>query len=596
MPVTRWRVAARLCILAAAVVFPAAAVHGQDVSGKGAEEVRLLREAAAREAAGDFAGAERILVEILENDPGVLSALLALERVYRVQGRLADVLGPVDRLLDADPQSTMGHQLRVQTLAELGRSDEFDEAAEAWMAATPKLETPYREIARVYAERGLHARAAEILERGRSRVGRADALALELGEMYALLGDDRRAVREWERAIGPDGRGASLVRRRLGTLPDGGASLTPGLIDALTRRPTTPRRMRVAVDFAIEAGLGERAETIARAVQKELAPREREVFLVEIARRADGSRLLPLAYWAYGQLIATEGPDQQLLALRTRHAELALAVGDTATARAAFAELESAYAEGSPERRQAAAFRIELTARDGDVDGALAELQAFRDEYGDAPELDRLAATIGEALLRRGDVSRAERVLASAKGPRGSLLRGRLALRNGDVAQARLAFMTAAPGLEGPEATETLMLVTLLGRLTSDGGKLMGAALAQAMQGDVPGAVALLMDESGPLEGAERAGILDYAAGLADRAGLAGEAERIRRVIVAEHADSPEAPAALLALGRALAARPGGVAEARAFLERLVLEYPRSALVPQARRELDRLQRRVPKS
>lgn len=594
MPVTRWRVVVRCCVLGACVLLPAAVAQGQGLDGKGADEVQLLREAASLEAAGDFVAAERILVEILEDDPGVLSALLALERVYRVQGRLADVLGPVDRLLEADPTSTMGHQLRVQTLAELGRAQELDEAAEAWMATTPKLETPYREIARVYAARGLHGRAAEILERGRSRVGRADALALELGEMYALLGDDRRAVREWERAIGPDGRGASLVRRRLGALPDGGARLIPGLVDALTRRPMTPRRMRAAVDFAIDAGLGERAESIARAVQKELDPREREVFLVEVARRADGSRLLSLAYWAYGELLAMKGPDQQLLALRTRHAELALAVGDTATARAAFAALESAYAAGSPERRQAAALRIELTARDGDIEAALGELQSFRDEYGDPPELDRLAALIGEALLRRGDVTRAERVLASAKGPRGSLLRGRLALRNGDVAQARLAFMTAAPGLDGPEATETLMLVTLLGRLTSEGGKLVGAALAQAMQGDVPGAVALLADDSERLEGAERAGILDFAAGLADRAGLAGEAERIRRLIVAEHADTPEAPAALLALGRALAARPGDVAEARAFLERLVLEYPRSALVPQARRELDRLQRRVP--
>src|SRR5690606_29816808 len=151
-----------------------------------------------------------------------------------------DVLDPVDRLLQADPTSTTGHQLRLQTLAELGRMDRFEKAAEAWIAATPKLETPYREIARVYAARGMHARAAEVLERGRKRVGRQDALALELGEAFALLGDDKRAIREWERAIGAEARGASLVRRRFAALPDGGARLVPGLIDALTRKPTTP--------------------------------------------------------------------------------------------------------------------------------------------------------------------------------------------------------------------------------------------------------------------------------------------------------------------------------------------------------------------
>ena len=69
----------------------------------------------------------------------------------------------------------------------------------------------------------------------------------------------------------------------------------------------------------------------------------------------------------------------------------------------------------------------------------------------------------------------------------------------------------------------------------------------------------------------------------------------------------PEAKAvAILALLKDLFLKRHGVnldflrrlpeAEARAFLERLVLEYPRSALVPQARRELDRLLGRVPRS
>ena len=596
MPVTRWRVAVQLCVLGLAVLCPASSARGQGADASGDDEVRLLREAAVREAAGDFAGAERILEGILQKDPTAVSALLALERVYRVQGRLADLLTPVDRLLEADPASTMGHQLRLKTLAELDRMDRFEEAAEAWIAATPKLETPYREIAQVYAARGKHARAVQVLERGRARIGRPDALALELGEAFAHLGEDRRAIREWERAIGPEGRGATLVRRRFSALPDGGARLVPGLIDALTRKPTTTQRKRVAVGFAIDAGLGERAEAIAREVAVELDLREREAFLVEVARRADGARLPRLAYWAYGELLAAEAPDQPLLALRTRHAELALAVGDTATARAAFAALESAYAAGSPERRRAAAFRIELTARDGDLDAAWSEFQSFREEYGDSPELDRLAAIIGEALLRRGDAARAERALASAKGPRGSLLRGQIALRNGDVRQARMAFMTAASGLDGPEATDALALATLLGRLSAEGARILGEVVARAMQGDVSGAVALLVGESRRLDGAERAGLLDYAAGLADRAALHEDAERIRRTIVAEHADTPEAPAALLALGRALAARPGHAAEARSFLERLVLEYPRSALVPQARRELDRLRGLVPQS
>jgi TolA-binding protein len=68
----------------------------------------------------------------------------------------------------------------------------------------------------------------------------------------------------------------------------------------------------------------------------------------------------------------------------------------------------------------------------------------------------------------------------------------------------------------------------------------------------------------------------------------------MRREIVAEYPRSREAPSALLALARTVAQRPGSHDEGRLLLERLILEHPRSALVPQARRELDRLLGRVP--
>ena len=72
--------------------------------------------------------------------------------------------------------------------------------------------------------------------------------------------------------------------------------------------------------------------------------------------------------------------------------------------------------------------------------------------------------------------------------------------------------------------------------------------------------------------------------------------ERMRRRIINEFAKSNEAPGALLALARGLTERGEAVEEARQYLEKLIIEHPRSALVPQARQELDRLQGRVPRS
>ncbi|HEX2167166.1 MAG TPA: hypothetical protein VHG09_07990, partial [Longimicrobiales bacterium] len=51
-----------------------------------------------------------------------------------------------------------------------------------------------------------------------------------------------------------------------------------------------------------------------------------------------------------------------------------------------------------------------------------------------------------------------------------------------------------------------------------------------------------------------------------------------------------EAPSALLTLARQAVRDPESEEEARVLLEKLIVEYPRSALAPQARAELQRLQ------
>jgi outer membrane protein assembly factor BamD (BamD/ComL family) len=58
--------------------------------------------------------------------------------------------------------------------------------------------------------------------------------------------------------------------------------------------------------------------------------------------------------------------------------------------------------------------------------------------------------------------------------------------------------------------------------------------------------------------------------------------------VVAEHDAAPEAPEARLELARAYRSQ-GDVRRARDQFEQLILGYPSSALVPQARREMDAL-------
>ncbi|MGH8437172.1 MAG: tetratricopeptide repeat protein [Pseudomonas sp.] len=502
----------------------------------------------------------------------------------------------MEQLLKSDPESAMGHQILVRAYSSLNQVEDVRKAGEAWIKATPKLETPYREIARVWESRGDYARAVHYLEQGRGRIGRQDALALELGDVYAGMEEYARAVREWDRAIGPDARGFMLVQRRMSQLRDGGAVILPRLIESLLRSPTSTPRKRAAAQFAIDAGLGPRAEEIAKGLVNELNSTERQSFLVEIARRADGAQLPRLAFWAYGELVRLNPDGEQRLALRGRMAELALAMGDTARAAETYRTLEGSYAVGSPERRQAAALRIQLTAREGKLAEAESELQTFRSDYPDAPELDAISAAIGGAWFDQGDLDRAIQALQGVSGPRSGLLRGRVALRRGDVAGAKAALLVAAPALRGAEATDAIKLATALGRVSREGGELMGQAISRASAGAPGEAVAVLLNGARNLPGSEPAAILEMAASIAERSQLEAEAEKARRTIIGDYATAPEAPGALLALARSLSQRSETMNEGREFLERLILDHPRSALVPQARQELDRLQGRVPRS
>lgn len=566
----------------------AAPVHAQQTDtrpGRPAlSELERLREAADRESAGDIDTAERIVLDVLAANPTSLTALLRLERVLGLQGRLDDIGPHVDRLLERDVASVIGHQLRLRVLHELDDAAGVAAAVRTWSDAMPRLETPYREGALVWRERGENARAIALLEQGRERIREADALALELGDAWIAAGDHEAAAGEWARAVGADGRGFMLVQRRMQQLPDAGAAVIPLLLDRLHGEPLSTGRYRAATVLAIDAGLAGQAHQLARDLIGIARTEDREPLLIEVARRADGAGLYRVATWAYGQLLAS-GPDATAgLAIRSRIAELALLDGDTALAAATYRELERAAEAGSPQRRQAVALRIQLAARDGDVRAAAADFDAFQREYPQAAELDATAAAIAAAQIEAGDVAAAEASLAGVRGVHSSRLRGRLLLRRGDIAAARDELLAAAPMLHGAEATETIALAALLMRVSPEGGELVAAVTAapDIERGEV---IREAARAAMTMPARERSAILDFLAASADRYGLAADADEIRRSIVDEIPAAQEVPAALLALA-ARARQHNEADEARMLLEKLITEYPRSALLPRARSEL----------
>lgn len=574
-------------LLAGSGAAPAAAQEAPD-SQVPFVELDSLRHAALLEAAGDLQGAADVLERVLSIRPASMSALLGFERLAVQLGRPEAVLPAADRMLELDPGSPLAFQTRVRVLAGLDRMDEVRATAEAWIEQASRLETPYREIAAILRERGAYTEALEILHQGRQRVG-GSALALELGDVYAAAGDFNRAALEWDRAVGPDGSGFLLVQKRLRERPAHAVAVIRPLLGLLAAEPSSAPRRRAALHLALDAGLHERAQALARAAFERLPPEEHDAFLLETARRADGGGLYGVAYWAYGHLLEEGGDAQRMLALRTRHAELALELGDTAAAALNYGALEDQLAPGSPERRQARAVRIQLLARDGRPAEAAEALADFRSDHPDAAELDAVAAAVAEAWLDAGDAAAAEAAVRRVDGARSGLVRGRLLLRRGDTERARAELVASAPSLRGAEATRTIALAMLLSRLSPAGGEVVAEASARAQAGEPETALARIGSAARNLPSREAAAVLAFGAELADEAGLPLEAEALRRRVITEHPRAHETPAALVALARALANRPGGTTEARALLEQLILEHPRSALVPQARRDLDRL-------
>src|SRR5262245_63416626 len=118
-------------MLALCVASPLAA------QSSGNSEIQLVRDAVAKESAGDLHGAELVLRSILDNNPQSLPAMLSLERILKIEGHLGDIVPYVEKLLKLEPESAIGHQVLVRAYATLDQPEDLRRAAEAWIKATP---------------------------------------------------------------------------------------------------------------------------------------------------------------------------------------------------------------------------------------------------------------------------------------------------------------------------------------------------------------------------------------------------------------------------------------------------------------------------
>ena len=572
-------------VIGTVLAFAPATADGQLSSS---EESRLLREAARAESAGDYAASVEILTSLLAERPASSGAIFALERVLRAQGRVSQVLDPIDAFLAVDPVSTGPRYLKLRILLEVDSLAELRSAAQSWIAQNPASPDSYREVARVYERAFGGEEALSVLRRGQNRAG-GGVLAVEAGDVLLRLGRPLEALMEWAGALdGPDAQAPGALRRMVRT---GGEH--PGLASAVVRElaaeGASETRRRAAIEIALEARLQPEALSLAEEVAGDLPEREREGFLNAVLRLAEEKDADQLALWTLQQLRRETPRGSRARTLDRQIAVTSLVAGDTVRALEARERYARGLPERSPERRRALAEMIRLETATGAPLALLDRFAAFREEFPHAPEADPLAVALSARFRENGDLETAAFVLEGVQGPLSAQERAWLALEASNRESARINLMLAARGLPATEATAIVQLIGVLDRVGEQAAALAGR-VSIARQREGPDAAFSLVNETvHALPPDDQPPLLAMAARIADEIDQQGEAARLRESLAATFPESSEAPEAILQLARYRATTPTGVPAAIELLEELILARPNSAVVPVARRELERL-------
>jgi hypothetical protein len=228
-------------------------------------------------------------------------------------------------------------------------------------------------------------------------------------------------------------------------------------------------------------------------------------------------------------------------------------------------------------------------------------LREHRDLYSEQTVAGvEMSVRSARAWLRRGQLDRArdaiERVSPEGadQAARQASVLGWMEILAGrpEAARGHLQIAAAIPSGEPGTRIEALELLGLVEAADSAGLVALGAGVVAATASGDPGPLQSSVTTWSVERTPGGAGLAAVAAEELQAAGHDEAAHAVRAAIVEGWPGSPEAARALLDLARAdRAAEP---VRAVAWLERLIVEYPESAMAPIARRILAELRREVP--
>jgi thioredoxin-like negative regulator of GroEL len=541
---------------------------------------------------GDYAGAAAVYRTLLADKPADISALLGLERSLLPLNQSSEILPAVRAALRAAPSSSSVYAIALRAWAAAKEPDSVRATAERWARIAPTEEAPYREWGAAELGNQNRAGAKEAYLQGRDKLGRLDAMSAELAQLYLSEANYRAALQEWLLAVrGLPGYRATAVA----TLSQTPEAARPDLLNLLGREPDLVAR-RIEADLRARWGDPVGAfRILAMAL-----PSDRVQAIAVLRGLLDQLRTLrsPEAHQVQGRVleeIAARSPEMSAGRLRLEAAQAYTAGGDRAAARRMLGGL--ADDQGAPQSvaSDAGTTLVNVLISEGKLDEASKRLEVLRPRLR-ADEYESLRRGVAVGWLRAGDLVRAAATIARDSSIDGLAVAGRIRLYQGDIKGAVELLKAAGPYAgDRAEATHRTTLLALLQPLERDSMPALGSALLQLERGDTAAAIGGLERSAADLAPERGGAELRLLAGrLSAATGKPGEAERLFRAAAVKDAPST-VPAANLALAELLISSHRED-EAVQVLEQLILAYPKSALVPQARRKLDEARGAVPRT
>ena len=546
------------------------------------------------ERSGRYADAASVYLTTVRGDPTNLPALLGHERTLFVLNRMPELLPLVQNARGRLPESAALRSLELRVYAALNLLDSLETIARRWAATAPQSEQPYREWGQALADHRMWDEARRAFLVGRRTLGGDGTLAIELAQLEQRTGNWEAAAAEWGRAVT---RSPDIGPTAESQLADAPAAVHDRVARVLTAPGVSARARRLGAELlltwaqptaawaAMESTLGDSETPDAL---------RRFADLAGVLTTAEGHRARGVALARWADLV----PWQQASRARAEAVRELLEAGDKVAARRVLEGLTTDSTAPAEAHAVAEAALLQVLIADGQLDVAEERLTAARTSIT-ADDRAALRLALSQARVARGELDRAETVLGEDSSVAAVAQRGWIALYRGNLRAALEDFRLAGPyATDRAAATERTAMMAMLQRIPQESSPELGAALLTLARGDSVAAINALRRAGGKLpEQGGRLEVLLLAGQVA--AGKGGDQAQTATALfdeVVRAGGEGAAPAAAELEWARLLVRRGQNAEAIPHLEHLILTYPSSAFVPEARRVLERAKGAIPKS